>query len=41
MSEDNELHWCVNTESQNFHSAFLLYILLLQKCPLSFGEDPR
>lgn len=37
MSENNELHWCVNTESQNFYSAFF-FCLLLQKCPLSLVE---
>lgn len=41
MSDNNELHWCVNTEPQNFYSAFLLCILLLQKCPLSSIEKPR
>lgn len=35
-----ELNWFVNTESQNFYFAFLLCILLLQKCLLSSVEKP-
>lgn len=40
MSENNELHWFVNTESRNFYFAFLLCILLLQKCLLPSVEKP-